>query len=84
MKWLHRKKNMNLNYQQIKMANDKIIKIIKTKDKLKKYESQFPANKNDEWQKKNWLSVWVCLDYHIGEYNFLWSNFSKNQTKSIT
>jgi hypothetical protein len=28
--------------------------------------------------------VWVCLDYHIGEYNFLWSNFSKNQTKSIT
>jgi hypothetical protein len=31
------------------MANDKIIK---TKDKLKKYESQFPANKNDEWQKK--------------------------------
>jgi hypothetical protein len=36
---------MNLNYQQIKMANDKIIK---TKDKLKKYESQFPANKNDE------------------------------------
>jgi hypothetical protein len=39
---------MNLNYQQIKMTNDKIIKIIKTKDKLKKYESQFPANKNDE------------------------------------
>jgi hypothetical protein len=28
--------------------------------------------------------VWVCLGYHIGEYNFLWSNFSKNQTKSIT
>jgi hypothetical protein len=36
------------------MANDKIIK---TKDKLKKYESQFPANKNDEWQKK---IDWVC------------------------
>ena len=35
------------------MTNDKIKKITKTKNKLKKkYEFQFPINKNDEWKNK--------------------------------
>jgi hypothetical protein len=50
------------------------LQIKMTNDKIKKLQKQ----------KINWLSMWVCLGYYIGEYNFLWSNFSKNQTKSVT